>query len=111
MTYNLLNYSGQVAKEINFRKSMKYADPDILVIEELISETAMNRFVTEVLNYYTPGVYAAGTYINSFDTDNAVFYKQSKFNFISNAICMVDYSMYMVALYCVKIFGFIGYLK
>lgn len=90
MTYNLLNYSGQVAKEINFRKSMKYADPDILVIEELISETAMNRFVTEVLNYYTPGVYAAGTYINSFDTDNAVFYKQSKFNFISNIAIHTD---------------------
>lgn len=84
MCYNLLNYSGSTAKEQNFRKSMNYASPDILVVEEIISETAMNRMLTEVMNYYTPNIYSAGTFINGFDTDNAVFYKQSKFTFISN---------------------------
>ncbi|MEO6695676.1 MAG: T9SS type A sorting domain-containing protein [Ignavibacteria bacterium] len=84
MTYNLLNYNGSIIKDQSFRKSMAYSNPDILVVEEIISQSAVNNMVTNVLNYYTPGVYAAGTFLNAFDTDNAVFYKTSKFTFLYN---------------------------
>lgn len=90
MTYNLLNYSGSTVKDQNFRKTIKYSNPDILVVEEILSEAAMNRMLNEVMNYYTPDVYSAGTFTNGFDTDNAVFYKPSKFTFISNTPIQTD---------------------
>lgn len=90
MSYNLLNYNGSILKDQNFRKSMNFSDPDILIVEEIISETAMNRMLIEVLNYYIPNVYSAGTFINGFDTDNAVFFKTSMFTFISNIPIQTD---------------------
>lgn len=84
MTYNLLNYNGSVIKDQSFRKSIKFANPDILVCEEVISQSAVNNMVANVMNYYTPDVYAAGTFLNGFDTDNAIFYKPSKFTFLYN---------------------------
>ena len=84
MTYNLLNYSGSILKDQNFRKTIKYADPDILVVEEIVSQTGVNNFLNNVMNYYASGIYAAGTFLNGPDTDNAVFYRSSKFIFLSN---------------------------
>lgn len=84
MSYNLLNYSGTPAKDSHFRKTISFANPDILVVEEIISESAMINMLSQVMNYYTPNVYSAGTFLDGYDTDNAVFYKTAKFNFISN---------------------------
>ncbi len=84
MSYNLLNYSGQASKNANFRKSVNFAKPDVLVVEEILSESAMNTMLSEVMNIYSPGVYSAGTFIDGYDTDNAVFFKNSKFSFVSN---------------------------
>jgi len=84
MTYNLLNYSGSTIKDQSFRKIITYANPDIMVAEEVISQFAVNNMVSNVMNYYTPGVYAAGTFLNGFDTDNAIFYRASKFTFLYN---------------------------
>ncbi|MDQ3021448.1 MAG: T9SS type A sorting domain-containing protein [Bacteroidota bacterium] len=90
MSYNLLNYHGSVRKDTNFRKSMKYSDPDILVVEEILSEAAMNRMLNEIMNYYTPNDYSQGTFINGFDTDNAVFFKTTEFTFLSNTPIQTD---------------------
>ena len=84
MTYNLLNYSGSTFKDQNFRKTIKYINPDILVCEEVISQTAVNNMLTNVMNYYSPGTYSSGTFFNGPDTDNSVFYKSSKFIFLYN---------------------------
>ena len=84
MTYNLLNYNGSTVKDQSFRKIVKYSNPDILVCEEVISQSAVNNMLANVMNYYTPGLYSAGTFLNGYDTDNAVFYKSSKFTFLYN---------------------------
>ncbi|MBK8382638.1 MAG: hypothetical protein IPL16_12275 [Ignavibacteria bacterium] len=84
MTYNLLNYSGSTFKDQNFRKTIKYINPDILVCEEVISQTAVNNMLANVMNYYSPGTYSSGTFFNGPDTDNSVFYKSSKFIFLYN---------------------------
>ena len=84
MTYNLLNYNGSVIKDQSFRKIIGYSKPDIIVVEEIISQSAVNSFLTNVLNYYTPGLYSAGTFFNGFDTDNAVFYRTAEFTFLFN---------------------------
>ncbi|MEO8209348.1 MAG: T9SS type A sorting domain-containing protein [bacterium] len=90
MSYNLLNYNGSVKKDTNFRKSMKYSNPDILIVEEILSEAAMNRMLNDVMNYYTPNIYSAGTFTDGFDTDNAVFFKTSEFTFLSNTPIQTD---------------------
>lgn len=84
MTYNLLNYNGSIVKDQNFRKTVKYVNPDILVCEEVISQSAVNNMLANIMNYYTPGIYSAGTFLNGPDTDNSVFYKSSKFIFLYN---------------------------
>ncbi len=85
MAYNLLNYNGSVVKDQSFRKSVNYSSPDILVAEEVISQSAVDN-LTNVLNTYNPGLYTAGTFFNGFDTDNAVFFKSSKFTFLYNFV-------------------------
>lgn len=84
MSYNLLNYNVSTVKDQSFRKIMQYSSPDILVCEEVISQVAVDNMLTNVMNYYTPGLYTAGTFINGFDTDNAVYFKTSKFTFLYN---------------------------
>ncbi len=86
MAYNLLNYNGSVVKDNSFRKIVKYSNPDILVTEEVISQTAVNNMLSNVMNYYTPGLYSAGTFFNGFDTDNAIYFKSSKFTFLYNFV-------------------------
>lgn len=86
MTYNLLNYNGSVVKDNSFRKIVKYSNPDILVAEEVISQSAVNNMLSNVMNFYTPGLYSAGTFFNGYDTDNAIFFKSSKFTFLYNFV-------------------------
>ncbi len=90
MSYNLLNYSGGETKNQNFRKTIKYSDPDILLVCEIINQTAVNDMLANVMNYYTPGLYSAGTFINGFDTDNAIFYKTAEYTFLSNLPIQTD---------------------
>lgn len=85
MTYNLLNYPGQDVNIRNphFRTVISSVNPDILVVSEMMSLTGVNTFLTNVLNYDST-TYSAGFFINGPDTDNALFFKTSKFNFIFN---------------------------
>jgi hypothetical protein len=49
----------------------------------MTSQTGVNGFLVRVLNRVSSG-YAAGTFINGFDSDNALYYKTDLFTFISN---------------------------
>ncbi len=93
MSYNLLNYDDITADTAQrnpyFRTVMAAANPDILVAQEVASIQGMNGFRTNVLN--APGnTYSQGTFINGFDSDNGIFYKTSKFTFISNTPIETD---------------------
>jgi hypothetical protein len=85
MTYNLLNYPNADTNIRNpyFRTIINSINPDILVVSEINTSSGVNSFLSNVMNYNS-SIYSAGIYINGFDTDNAIFYKTSKFNFISN---------------------------
>jgi endonuclease/exonuclease/phosphatase family metal-dependent hydrolase len=85
MTYNILNYNGANARDTNFRKIIKAVNPDVLVVGEMLSQTGMNDFLANCMNYWSPGLYSAGQFINGNDTDNGIFYKSSKFSFIFNS--------------------------
>lgn len=85
MTYNILNYPANDAAIRNayFRTVIANTQPDILVVQEILSQAGVDGFLNNVLNVASSG-YAAGIFLNGPDTDNAIFYKSDKFFFISN---------------------------
>ena len=86
MTYNLLFYNNNPEpRNVYFRKTILATQPDIIVVQEIEYQSVVNNFLNNVLNYYTPGLYKAGVFIDGPDLDRALFYKSSKFNFIINS--------------------------
>jgi endonuclease/exonuclease/phosphatase family metal-dependent hydrolase len=85
MTYNLLAYPGSTgaAREPSYRTIIDEADPDILVVQEVSSSAGPGNFLSNVLNF-SSSTYSAGTFVNGPDSDNALFYKSSLFQFIDN---------------------------
>ncbi|MCH7974751.1 MAG: T9SS type A sorting domain-containing protein [Bacteroidetes bacterium] len=82
-TYNILNYPNNTAdKNPRFKLILDNLNPDILVVQEILSQSAVNEFLNEVLS----DEYKAGAFINGPDTDNAIFFKDSIFSFISTDI-------------------------
>ncbi len=87
MSYNLLNYPGSDSAIRNpyFRTVISNTVPDVLVVQEILSQAGVDGFLNNVLNYVSSG-YVAGTFIDGYDTDNAIFYKSSSFTFIANNV-------------------------
>jgi PKD repeat protein len=92
MTYNLLNYpdldGGTITADTSlrhpfYRTIISATDPDILVVQELLTENGLNAFLNSVMNA-NGAIYSAGTFINGYDTDNGIYYKTAKYSFISN---------------------------
>jgi len=93
MDYNLLNYPGSDAatRDPYFRKVVHSAKPDVIVSMEMVSQTGVNTFLNDVLNYYQPGLYATIPFHDGPDTDPHIFFKTSKItliatNFIATAL-------------------------
>jgi endonuclease/exonuclease/phosphatase family metal-dependent hydrolase len=85
MTYNLLNYTiSDTSRDASFRIVINEARPDILVVQEMTSAGAVTQFYQKVLQSVAPGSYAAGTFIDGTDTDNAIYFRSSLFSFVSN---------------------------
>ena len=72
MTYNILNYSS--GRSAEFQMVLAGTDPDVLVVEEILSQSAVTTFLTTVLDVTHPGEFVAGGFVNGPDTDNAIFY-------------------------------------
>ncbi len=90
MSWNLLNWpsvtnfaSDTSARCPAYRAVMDYVMPDILITSENTGTNSTPIFLSQVMNtgsYH----YAAGTFINGYDTDNSIFFRDSLFQFISN---------------------------
>ena len=87
MTYNLLNYDSTIDTNRNtyFREIISATQPDILVVEEILSQSSVNVFLNNVMKAVNSN-YNSGVFIDGVDTKNAVFYDNTKFNFISNTV-------------------------
>ena len=87
MSWNLLGYkSSPHPREQYYRKVVKAINPDIIVVNEIDGQTAVTGFLNNCANYYSPGLYTAGQYNNGFDSDNAIYFKASKLQFILNYV-------------------------
>ena len=98
MCYNLLNYpdnnggsitNDTTARNPHYRTIMPVANPDILVVEEILNSAGVNGFLSNVLNVNS-NTYSKGVFIDGFDSDNAIFFKTSKFTFISNTPILTE---------------------
>ncbi len=100
MSYNLLNYpatssfvSDTTLRNPFFRTIIGAANPDILVVQELRSDSGYIGFLNNVMNKalsgFAAGTYVAGSLPNN-DTKNGIYYRTSKFSFISNTAIRTD---------------------
>jgi endonuclease/exonuclease/phosphatase family metal-dependent hydrolase len=91
-TYNVLNFPGSTgsAREDDFRAVIQEIDPDVLVVQEMLSSSGQTQFLNNVMNYGQPGTYAAVTFINGYDTDNSCFYKVATVDFISQTALQTE---------------------
>ena len=82
MTYNVLNFPGSTPERvIDFRKVLDLYRPDILVVNEMLSESDMILFMDSTLNYST-SEYSAGPIFEGFDTENSAYYKHDRVELI-----------------------------
>ena len=84
MTYNLLNYSS--GRSTEFQNVLAATQPDVIVVQEILSQSAVNVFLSSVLDVIEPGEWAAAPFVNGTDTDNAMFYRTSAVTFVSHFI-------------------------
>lgn len=82
-TYNLLAYDGADRNEY-FRTVLESIKPDILAVQEMDTSIAIPGFLIGVLNAGSVTDYQAGVFVNGPDSDNALFFRASKFEFIAN---------------------------
>ena len=82
MTYNVLNFPGSTAERVSdFRTVIDEYRPDILVVNEMLSKSDMILFMDSTLNH-TTAEYTAGPIFEGFDSENSVYYKHDRLEFI-----------------------------
>lgn len=87
MTYNLLKFSENSTDRLScFKTVLDSLQPDILVAQEIFSQTAIDLFHANALN----STYLKGTFIDGPDSDNGIFYKHDLFTFVSNTPIPTD---------------------
>ena len=83
MAWNLLNYI-DASRDQYYRTVIRYAKPDVLVVEEMTSQAMVDNFFANVVDAVFPGEFSEGTFIDGPDTDNEIFFKTSGLEFVSN---------------------------
>jgi endonuclease/exonuclease/phosphatase family metal-dependent hydrolase len=103
VSWNALNFPGTTgaAREAYFRMVIDKLDPDVLVVQEMISKTGVNQFLNNVMNYTYPGEYAAAGFTDGKDTDNAMFYKRASIFYLTRKQIKTD--LRDISVYGVKI--------
>lgn len=83
-TYNILNYPGSDAAIRNpyFRAVIHSMKPDVLIVQEMLSQTGVTTFLNEVMNKYQPGLYSTVPFNDGPDSDNSFYYKAGKVTYI-----------------------------
>lgn len=87
-TYNTLNYPGSTSaiRDPEFRATLQYIDPDILILQEVEDAAGLSQFLNNVMNYGQPGTYAAVPFSNGPDKDNGCIYRVASVSFISQTV-------------------------
>lgn len=83
-TYNILNYPGTDAAIRNpfFRRVIHTMKPDVMVVQEMLSQTGVTTFLNEVMNKYQAGLYSTVPFNDGPDTDNSFYYRSDKVTYL-----------------------------
>jgi hypothetical protein len=86
VNYNVTNYPSVLLaqRQPHFRTVLAPLGADIVVCQEVQSQAGVDSFRTNVLNVIEPGQWASAPFTNGNDTDNALFYKPSKVQFLGS---------------------------
>ncbi|MCB1059673.1 MAG: T9SS type A sorting domain-containing protein [Calditrichaeota bacterium] len=99
MTYNGLNFSGSSTDRLDeLQVVMRSAMPDVLVMQEIIDQSAVNNILNQVFRPMDPD-WQAANFINGPDTDNACFYLSSRVTLVSQrqiSTTLRDFSEYVL---------------
>ncbi|MBK9099762.1 MAG: endonuclease/exonuclease/phosphatase family protein [bacterium] len=83
LTYNILNYPNfSATKNTKYQEIFNEAKPDIIAVQEILSQYGVNLFLSDVLG----NSFKAATFFDGPDTDNALFYKDSLLTLLSSNI-------------------------
>ena len=86
LTYNLLNYENEPTRNDEFISIIDFIDPDLIVIEEVVSHSGYNNFQSHVLDVYEPNEWLGATFTNqSAQQDIALYYRPDIFSFVSTS--------------------------
>ena len=92
LDYNILNWPGSSGptREQYFRTVIGPISPDIMVAEEVTSQSGVFEFLNNVLDVLEPAQWAAAPFVDGNDTDAALFYKPAKFEYLGEWAFYVD---------------------
>ena len=98
VTWNILDFPGSTGEDRIefFRKIIAELDPDILVVQDMLSADGVDIFLKQVMNH-SSRLYKKGRFFNGPDSDNAVFYNKKIMKLISRqqiATALRDISEY-----------------
>lgn len=84
VSWNILNYPGSTgaARNVDFRTVLDDIGPDLMVVQEMLSQSGVDAFLANVLNTIEPGQWSAGVFNDGPDTDNALFFRNTTFEIV-----------------------------
>ena len=86
VSYNILNYPGSTgaSRDPLFRTILSPLGADVVVVGEMQSQAGVDEFLNSVLNTLEPGQWSAAPFTDGNDTNNALYYKTSKFQMVGH---------------------------
>ena len=112
-TWNLLDYDDSptpntiTPRQANYRTVMAAMDPDVIIVQELITASAADSFLNNVLDVVEPGQWTRGPFILSTpSTQSCTYYKPAKVN-VTNSIALNEGGPRSVLLCIVKPVGYL----
>ncbi len=108
VTYNILNWpSFDIAGRYDDHQVVMDAlDADIIIVQEIESQTGVNHYLDYCLNATVPNEYGAALFVNGPDTDNAIFFKRSVVDTVTSDVIYTDVRWTMD--YTVQLAGYSG---
>lgn len=84
-SYNLLNYqNNDTSRDQYFRTIIGSLTPDIIVTQENTSASGTAQFKSNIIDNIYPSTFSSATFIDGTDSDNMLYYRTTKFSFLSN---------------------------
>ena len=79
MYYNILNYPGSTPERVDYFKTInQYVRADIILVNEILSESGADILLQDGLNVYGSNHYNKAIFTDGYDTDNMLFYNSEK---------------------------------